>query len=752
MSVLDPVEGIKENLAIKYLDIIFGNMSDTLPFSGAGSYPILGPVFEVFNMIALTAGIMLVIYHVVVGTIRTANDGKLMGERESPVIRIIQMLSSIVLLIPTASGYCLAQILFMHIVVFGVYAADNVWKKALDIFVDPPTAVNVSLSMDDLNNSDQNEIIFDKEYRIQFRNNLQGIMEAIMCSRGVWKTEEENVINKVVDGSSSGKTIRFEFGRPTSSSHDSTPPCGYLDVASYTSAQVSALEKWMNEFMLSGNGDNGRCIRDGYDCSPSTGDFFIDIIKDSDKHIGYYPNHSAWLDDLITQFTGNTKSQLPKVNSSECSDERDCLIEMMGQSGWILAGNYYRVIYELIATLYDENFVKPVRIEEYKYYAEEADHVARATLYWQYFNIGDDAYWCQRWYNGETSACDESSVMFGSYSRLRNATDQLSGETKRLGIKTALDISVIDFINVISLGTTGIYKIEDPFTKLVQYGYKLMHKGRNIITGLTWANVSLTGVSALARFGGPVSASIGTVIQSMQSALTAVVPFAYAIAGIFYTLGGVLSIYLPMIPFIIFLVAAIGWLISVIESMVAAPLVAIGVIWPDAQPHVLGRAETAVMMLLNLFLRPTFIIIGFLAAIAMAYVGVSLLNIGFLNMLEYGGLMVEDLLGPLILQSFYVGLVYVIIKNCFTLITAVPDKVLMWIGDRSQGQPGAEEALGGAKNQGDSGMSGGMRAVDSTANAPAGVTQGTGDAIGKSKAIWKKQSNKPKGSGMESEG
>jgi defect-in-organelle-trafficking protein DotA len=164
--------------------------------------------------------------------------------------------------------------------------------------------------------------------------------------------------------------------------------------------------------------------------------------------------------------------------------------------------------------------------------------------------------------------------------------------------------------------------------------------------------------------------------------------------------------------------------------MVAAPIVAMGLIWPDSQPHILGRAETAVMMILNLFLRPSFIVMGFLASIMVCWVGVNLLNLSFLTVIDTGAIEIDALFGPMILQFVYIGLVYSIVKQSFGLITGVPDKVLHWIGDRSQSVGGAEDHMGSMKGQGDEGRHGGKAAAEG-----AGQTGRAGiGAFGKSAA------------------
>lgn len=86
--------------------------------------------------------------------------------------------------------------------------------------------------------------------------------------------------------------------------------------------------------------------------------------------------------------------------------------------------------------------------------------------------------------------------------------------------------------------------------------------------------------------------------------------------------------YVPLVPYIIFTFGTIAWFICVIEAMVAAPIVALGVTHPEGH-DAFGKGESAVMILMNVFLRPSMMIIGYISGIALSYVGIWLLNAGF---------------------------------------------------------------------------------------------------------------------------
>ncbi len=162
-----------------------------------------------------------------------------------------------------------------------------------------------------------------------------------------------------------------------------------------------------------------------------------------------------------------------------------------------------------------------------------------------------------------------------------------------------------------------------------------------------------------------------------------------------------LAYYLPLLPYFIFALGGLAWLIAVIEAMVAAPIVAMGLLWPSGD-KVLGMAgDQTVKLLLNVFLRPSMMIIGFVAAMLLAAAGVKLINMGFYQAVSMvvgngemsfeGGQFVTNaggIIGAIVIMCIYVWLVWTVVEKSCELIYIIPDKVLRWL------QGGHQESLG----------------------------------------------------------
>ncbi|STX29845.1 DotA [Legionella beliardensis] len=203
-------------------------------------------------------------------------------------------------------------------------------------------------------------------------------------------------------------------------------------------------------------------------------------------------------------------------------------------------------------------------------------------------------------------------------------------------------------------------------------------------------------------------------------------PLLVAWLGTMLAIGFVTAYYVPFLPYMIFTFGSIGWLMAVIEAMVAAPIVALGVTHPEGEGP-FGKGEQAIMILMNVFLRPTMMIIGYIAAIALSYVGVWIINTGFANVVSFlqsagsndnfnlnfsggvtGGTPVTKFqpnatIGYTgwagIYAYFFSILIYTsmyltVVQKAFTLIVVLPDKVLRWIGGQpeSAGQEAAQWA------------------------------------------------------------
>ncbi len=193
--------------------------------------------------------------------------------------------------------------------------------------------------------------------------------------------------------------------------------------------------------------------------------------------------------------------------------------------------------------------------------------------------------------------------------------------------------------------------------------------------------------------------------------------------------GAMLLFYMPAVPFMIFTFGTIGWIIGVIEAMIAAPIVGFAIMHPEGS-DVFGKGDAGLMLMLNLFLRPPLMIFGLIAGIMISSIGVWIINQGFSS----GVVVYIQNIGPgwqtgaiayIALPILYMMMVLQVINRSFTLIYNFPDKITQWISGGLQQSLGQE--MSSAEKEARSGMEGHMKTAGEFKAGTASAAKGAGE-------------------------
>jgi|GEM_PF-1328123 len=217
----------------------------------------------------------------------------------------------------------------------------------------------------------------------------------------------------------------------------------------------------------------------------------------------------------------------------------------------------------------------------------------------------------------------------------------------------------------------------------------------------------------------PANEMMKFVLTNINSILMAFMVWAFA-------MGGTLAVYTPLIPYVMFIFAALGWIIAVVEAMVAGPFIALGILAPGGQSEIMGHAHPAVMMLLNLFLRPSLMIMGMMFGMLMAPVAVTMINSGFKTVMATIAGDTPDPVSFVMFLLAYVALVLAVLNKCFAMISWLPNHVLAWIGHTGTAYGEAEglDKISGAVGAGAAAASDSAKGV----TAGGGMLKGGADA------------------------
>jgi hypothetical protein len=228
----------------------------------------------------------------------------------------------------------------------------------------------------------------------------------------------------------------------------------------------------------------------------------------------------------------------------------------------------------------------------------------------------------------------------------------------------------------------------------------------------------------------------------------------FVLTGLFVS-GITFALIIPLTPYILFWAGKIAWLLLVLEALIAAPLMALGIAYPDGH-DIFGIAEPGIKFSFNVVLMPVLLVIGLIVGIVLTYVVIYFSAMGFhivaSNILEMlppdastiapgssyfpGGSSNPDPMNGninnltamtqasisrgvmsvflIFIYGTFIGLAF---NKCFSTIYVFPEKVLQWLG--LQGTKFGEQDLGEIKS------SAGQYAKEGFGAGGQSLTQGT---------------------------
>ena len=743
--------------SLTYLYFVFGSMNGVIPGGSSVDITLLGTMFKTFNSVILAVGALIVVYVTVVGVMNTAHEGKFMGKDWNNLWIPIRVVLGIGALIPTASGYSGIQILMMWVILQGIGAADTLWATALTFIsqtgsasakVVPPASgaaaglkdlftgvlCNKTATRKDLSNIYPKTGIDNSYYCNPVNGN--NFCSSPVARSGFTPTLGDGIPYRMgPDGTCGTLTTCDEAKHCTASASD--PSVGpdslaclscqaqiktlptilegfgniadrYIEVDyAYTkywfetaegAIPTSGAPKTIPDFVAKYCTDKGitkaDCTGAGSLPSPlgdgmsAPGESVIDAIywpygmemnKDDNFMRLAVAEYSSGVDAAIaTFFTGqadNPNSQL-----------RGMLQRAMDQ-GWILAGSYYL----MLSRSSSSNLNAAMPTIKYDISSENIPTTPDSPLYK---------------YRNNYRAAERLVALSGG-------GGGATGDARMAPAGAAMGSAANDA--GAAMGGAITDNESDPLVKLSQAGYILIAVATALVI-VIFAILMVAGAVGNLNFqifgSGMTENPFGSALSEV---LLILLPIFFLFLGVMFSVGATLAIYIPLIPYTIFTIGAIGWMLSAVEAMVAGPLVALGILSPSGNHEMLGKAEPALMLLFNIFLRPSLMIFGMMAAILLSTVVLKMINTGFatvfLTLFDFSNSALQgqgaahsnsvnsgamNPVAMVFVLVFYVTLITTALNKTFGAIHIIPEKVMRWIGGQGD-QYGEAEALGEVK-------------------------------------------------------
>ena len=388
--------------------------------------------------------------------------------------------------------------------------------------------------------------------------------------------------------------------------------------------------------------------------------------------------------------------------------------------GWANAGSYFYNIVELSSA----GVLSPLQLNVTPMYVvTKKDHKSLQDIQESVQDYLSRSYSSlSRYYNQELNVDnpDPHAVAKAKAQQIRSQINYDFGDEELTGLsRMILDIVTLGMAQVVAnwdrsllstvlidrASTSQSVGLVSPIIALQELGKSEIDQVQQIwITGMQVIGGITIGTATLDFFGSSAGTAIGQGVNSMISWLQSIMS---PVAMLLYGSGFMLSIWLPFAPYILSIFCVFGWLLSVIEMMVAAPIIALGVLSPEGH-DIFGKASPAVMLSLGIFLRPMLMIFGFVVGLVAIYIASNIVNAGFLHMVHSVFHNHLTLLSAIGVITMYTLVMTSLANKSFGLMTQISERVLRWIGGRDatfdQGElTSLKDVEGGVKGAGEAG-------------------------------------------------
>lgn len=739
--------------SVQMLEHIFGPIITTItqggdPNSQQMSANILATMFYTFNTGLLAVAGIIVGYVALMGVANTANDGEAFGKSWSSWWTPARIIYGGGMLLPTTSGYSIAQIVVFTIALWGIGLANSIYNAAFTMSVVSPSGL--------ISGVNQPGAFFG------LRDFAKNYLEASYCAHAA------NVIYNPAGGGSAGGAVDFEsysaHGQPdytTSNGGYSNAvtkimdrgsgfvdagqgACGIVTLSTYTAQTQNAQSSTSGSTTTSSDPmglamENLHQTVQGYKVQATQ-----TLMQNLDAWVATWPNtandpgwssvDSSKFNTYVSQAENQVAMELAQAAQNTTSTTNNALqdyVQAMTIGGWATAGGWFQRVGQLrsqfAGTMADPvGTVTPPTINAFPVgdagTPELANSIAavinainqKADIHATVGCSGSSSSNC----NGVSGAdLDLSGALPRSVKDMSVASIQASLDNKVsswMNNQMAMLVSMVTGANTQGVGgfnnstpycgTAGqlggslnrMKCVGDYLT--VIHGTLLASDGV-LKVSLTTLRVAAAALSTKVLGTGLDASTMGTAVWDLYIQWLA--PLIGNIIGKTGDLAFLFGVFLPSLPYLLFMMVVAGWVLSVLMTSLAMPLWMCLHMTPERS--FIGSQDRGYLLLLSLFARPALAVIGLIAAFLVSDPIINYIATSFFQMRAAIVSSTGTVGWFAQFETFFwwfemFGIVLIpVIYMIFGLPQALPGHVLEWIGGgvRDLGETGAQSAIGG---------------------------------------------------------
>lgn len=719
--------------SVDFLGHIFGPTIGGVNLHGVAN-PALLHMFERFNAAIITLGTMIIGYIAIISTINTAQEGQIMGRKWSSAWIPLRSALGMMVLIPTpTSGYSIAQSIIMWCIMQGIGGADSIWNGILN---DMSHGLSASQALTRQADDEQASRVYDALDLIGAEM-AGSLLRSAVCMQTIHKIFYNTAIPPAGGFNTPARSHVKTYGgyvqpyvtyaefNPNSAQH-----AEYSGTLRIGVPGVNAYSEVCGKYSVT-----GKTTRDEWDRTKLITEKDLqakahDIFEHKILALQFMLQYFSKLADQIADQTVtprdahnrllgtaedpiqpggyrsaaiNTYREILKMQvKPQQIDSLNNIIYQGKQNGWLAAGSFYFALNQTQHVNFFADVMTPPATHSIpncddprcSIYAPDQYNLLNPNLN-EFLQFGPEiSYLATRLWDTKTYLEHDFTMV----------SDRLALNTSNALTNKPMHAMQSKMLNL--LHDMMHEQHNDPLIAQGRFGSSIM-----LLTERAWLDAQNELHVLLSRAEDGKVPIDDELMQRLHS-LNQRGAVAIAVYSIVWVIGAVLAIYVPLIPYLIFTLGVVGWLLLVIEAIVAAPILAIGFMLPTNEE--MGKMLHGLLLLLNIVLRPIMMLFGFVLATRLYQAVVKLVNFGMLA--NFDTLNTTDSLFAWIgILALYATFIIALSNKCFSLIYALPDRILRWMGGiPEQSDPTQELHLS---------KSGLMKAVDTSNKISMGLPE-----------------------------
>jgi conjugal transfer/type IV secretion protein DotA/TraY len=625
------------------------------PFSQTGGpNTLLGNLFFIFNSGLFVIGTALLTYYLLATVAQTAHEGEVLGKRINGLWVPIRVTFGVFGMLPVFGGFSLAQAILMWSVILGIGLANLLTTKAIEQTnqfeaLIPPPGIAASGT--------------ETTFSADFAKNLFFMN---VCAEAAGRYHQEATRTFTSFGQPQIRLIpRSSETRIETVGIPGSNDCGSLVLKGNDARENGVLEvgwrsvavdyesiKEISDTSFSAKSDALIALQSQMNAEAKK---LVNAYYDDTENQGQnYSLDTKLFDETAAQANARVRAAAENaIASKDLTALNENTREVIGKGGWITLGSWHSTYAEVQAAMQTASFNGQLIIES----PVKIDTRSSAQ-------------------NGTLRRLVQVAEAYVDRPRQDTSADSLESDSPGRWIFEKAFLAAAD-------GTAGKGMV-NPITTAKNAGDTMITASLSMYALYVGLN-SIPMVDKLGSVGASVISAIpgigifGTMLAKIIGGAAAFLPY---LATAMIIIGVMLSIYVPMIPFLTWAAALVSYFASVIEGLVGAQ------VWAFSHLNLEGdgmgaRAERGYTYLLNMLLRPALMVLGFFFASALLIL-VGTFVIGEIRTVveNVQGNSMTGLISIFGFMIIFAVLLFTLTSTCFDLIFELPDRVIGAIGDR----------------------------------------------------------------------